>query len=203
MSRSLRLLAMPTDYANGLANFSELSRTRSNDRDSTGSRGSTLAVLHETRRGPRKHVTATPMTSGRRKRGARQKAGTESGSGSTYEIGYGKPPKQHRFRPGRSGNPAGRPKGAKNSATLTREILDRKIEVRSGAGVRKISRREAILTRFAESALEGDTKSAAFLLGYDMPESAEEQANNGATPEEQEIIDAYLKARFKDTGEKK
>jgi hypothetical protein len=65
---------------------------------------------------------------------------------------------------GRSGKPQGRPKGAKNTVTLAREILDRKIEVRGGTGDRKISVREATLTPFAESALEGDTKSAAFLL---------------------------------------
>jgi hypothetical protein len=48
------------------------------------------------------------------------------------------------------------------------------------------------------------TKSAAFLLRYDMPETAEEQANNGASPEEdQEIIEAYLKSHSKDHGEKK
>ena len=55
--------------------------------------------------------------------------------------------KQHQFQPGQSGNRKGRPKGAKNTATLLREILDRKIEVRSGSTVRKISVREAILTR--------------------------------------------------------
>jgi Family of unknown function (DUF5681) len=140
----------------------------------------------------------------RPKTGAGQRAGTGSGSGSNYEIGYGKPPKQYQFPSGRSGNPQGRPRGTKNTTTLAREILDEKIEVRSGTGVRKISRREAILKRFAEFALEGDTKSAAFLLRYDNSESAEDQANNGASPQEdQEIIEAYLKSHSKDHGEKK
>lgn len=31
-----------------------------------------------------------------------------------YEVGYAKPPTEHRFRKGASGNPSGRPKGAKN-----------------------------------------------------------------------------------------
>jgi hypothetical protein len=30
-----------------------------------------------------------------------------------YQVGYGKPPKASRFKPGRSGNPAGRPRGSK------------------------------------------------------------------------------------------
>ena len=139
----------------------------------------------------------------RRKPRPRQKAGTGSGTGSNYEIGYGKPPRQHRFRPGRSGNPKGRPKGAKNTATLSREILDEKIEFSSGTGVRKISMREAILRSFAEFALDGDTKSATFLLQrYDLPETAEAQANDVAM-EDQEIIEAYLAKHSKDQGEKK
>ena len=31
-----------------------------------------------------------------------------------YEVGYAKPPTEHRFRKGASGNPSGRPKGARN-----------------------------------------------------------------------------------------
>ena len=87
---------------------------------------------------------------------APQEGGPRSSSGASYKVGYGNPPKQHQFQPGQSGNSKGRPKGAKSTATLLREILDRKIEVRTGATVRKISVREAILTRFAEAALKGD-----------------------------------------------
>jgi hypothetical protein len=34
----------------------------------------------------------------------------EDGASETYEIGYGKPPKEYQFKKGRSGNPRGRPK---------------------------------------------------------------------------------------------
>ena len=127
-----------------------------------------------------------------------------SSSDARYDTGYGKPPRQHQFRPGQSGNPKGRRQGAKNTATLLREILDRKIEVRTGSTLRKISVREAMLTRFTESALKGDTKSAAFLLQrYDTPETPDEHATNGTAPEEQQIIDAYLEAYLKKRGKKK
>jgi hypothetical protein len=90
----------------------------------------------------------------------------------------GKPPREYQFKPGQSGNRKGRPKGAKTTATLLRELLDRKIEVRTGDTVRKISVREAMLTRFAEAALKGDTKSATFLLQrYD---ALEETGTSGA-----------------------
>ena len=44
------------------------------------------------------------------------KRSADLASGSGYEVGYGKPPKHSRFRPGKSGNPKGRPKGSKNKA---------------------------------------------------------------------------------------
>ena len=40
------------------------------------------------------------------------------GGKKTHEVGYGKPPKAHRFKPGRSGNPRGRPKGSRNKGRL-------------------------------------------------------------------------------------
>ena len=135
---------------------------------------------------------------------APQKGGSGSSSGASYTVGYGRPPKEHRFQSGQSGNQKGRPKGSKNTDTLVREILDGKIEVRTGSNARKISVREAILTRFAEFALKGDTKSAAFLLQrYDMAETGNEHANSPTTLEEHEIIDAFLKTHLEKGDRKK
>jgi hypothetical protein len=36
-------------------------------------------------------------------------ASPDSLSKPDFEVGYGRPPKAHRFQPGRSGNPKGRP----------------------------------------------------------------------------------------------
>src|SRR5688572_30362761 len=33
---------------------------------------------------------------------------------TSYDVGYGRPPVHSRFKPGHSGNPRGRPKGARN-----------------------------------------------------------------------------------------
>ena len=38
-----------------------------------------------------------------------------------YEVGYRKPPVASRFHPGRSGNPKGRPKGARNKPPALNE----------------------------------------------------------------------------------
>ena len=37
------------------------------------------------------------------------------------DVGYGRPPIEHQFKPGRSGNPFGRPKGARR---FTADLLD-------------------------------------------------------------------------------
>jgi hypothetical protein len=49
------------------------------------------------------------------------------GNAAGYEVGYGRPPKHTRFRKGQSGNPKGRPKGAKAFNTIVRETLTTKL----------------------------------------------------------------------------
>ena len=135
----------------------------------------------------------------RRARGSHNN-GSGSSSGS-YETGYGKPPKQHQFKPGQSGNPRGRPKGSKNTSTIIDEILNRKVRIRTERGVRKITVHEAMLTGIADQGLKGDTKSAAFLLDRkERAEAAGDQPNTETMPDEREIIEFFLQ---KTKGEKK
>lgn len=45
------------------------------------------------------------------------------------KVGYGRPPKASRFKPGQSGNPKGRAKGVKNASTIFREEAQASIPV--------------------------------------------------------------------------
>jgi hypothetical protein len=77
-----------------------------------------------------------------------------------YAVGYGKPPGHTRFGKGRSGNPKGRPSGAKNLTTLFHEALNETVIVAENGGRRKISKRQAIVNKAAK----GDWRAAKLLL---------------------------------------
>jgi len=81
-----------------------------------------------------------------------------------YEVGYGKPPKHTRFSKGSSGNPRGRPRGAKNWATLVRGAVFAQVEVReNGRPIRRISKLEAAVTQLVNKAASGNLRALAFL----------------------------------------
>ena len=81
-----------------------------------------------------------------------------------YAVGYGKPPKSTRFGPGRSGNPKGRPKGAKNLKTLIERELGRTVVIRDEGGRRSVAKREVVAKQLVKKALEGQDKAILTLL---------------------------------------
>lgn len=56
------------------------------------------------------------------------------------------------FKPGESGNPAGRPKGTKNMSTILKEMLELEIEV---DGV-KITQKDAIIKKLIQKSTAGE-----------------------------------------------
>ena len=135
-----------------------------------------------------------------KKKSRRPASGREGKGGGNGGVGYCRPPKENQFKPGRSGNPKGRPKGAKNEATILRNIFNRQIESREAGRVRKISVLEGMLLKFADDALKGNPKSAAFLLNrYRLAEGAAPESDENDQDDKQ-ILDGFierLQAEFK------
>jgi hypothetical protein len=80
-----------------------------------------------------------------------------------YEIGYRKPPKASRFKPGQSGNPRGRAKHSKNGKSLLAETLDEIVEVSEAGVPQRITKREAFFKTLVARALK-DNRFAALLI---------------------------------------
>ncbi len=88
--------------------------------------------------------------------------------GATYEVGYRKPPAASRFQPGRSGNPKGRPRGARNrrpgpdEERLKAIVLDeayRTIKVNEGERRITLTIAEAVIRALAVNAARGQLRS--------------------------------------------
>jgi hypothetical protein len=81
-----------------------------------------------------------------------------------YKVGYGKPPRDARFKKGQSGNPKGRPKNSKNLVTLVHEMLDQLIPVREDGRSRKVPAVTAIAKRMVNGGLAGNQRAIDQLL---------------------------------------
>ena len=106
---------------------------------------------------------------------------------------------QTRFAKGQSGNPRGRPPGAKNLKTLLSEALNEPVIVTENGGRRKITKRQAIITQLVNRSATADFRAIKILL--DMVRDIERQTEP-ASPETSDFSEAdekvieQLKARF-------
>ena len=76
------------------------------------------------------------------------------------EIGDRRPPLATRFRPGRSGNPRGRPKAASRLRALVAKELCEEIEATENGEPVRITKLEATVKQFVNRAAQGDRHAA-------------------------------------------
>lgn len=104
--------------------------------------------------------------------------------GGAQQGGSGRPPDWGRFRKGASGNPSGRPKGAKNRPrpesdrlrALMRREAYRPVKVRVDGKEVTMPLAQAALRSLGTSALKGETRALAIFLKMLSAGAAEEDA---------------------------
>lgn len=110
-----------------------------------------------------------------------------------YETGFGKPPKSTRFEKGQSGNPSGRPKGARSMRSLLEELLDQPVTISVRGVPRQVPAKEAVLNRLLAQALTGKTQDADLLvrlIKFTLPEQFAEEADDQLNADETKLLEA-------------
>jgi hypothetical protein len=83
-----------------------------------------------------------------------------------YRVGYGRPPRHAQFKKGQSGNPKGRPRGAKNVATILEQALEERITITENGRRRSATKMEVIAKQLVNKAAQGHHGSIQFLIAY-------------------------------------
>jgi hypothetical protein len=112
-----------------------------------------------------------------------------------YDVGYGKPPKSGQFKPGQSGNPKGRPKGAVGLNAAFEKTLRRKVSITEGGKSKRVTCAEALTLTLAKKAFEGDLKSVETIMRFATMLSHQAAATD-AVPE---VLDGPSEDQDKET----
>jgi hypothetical protein len=85
-----------------------------------------------------------------------------------YPVGRGKTPEHSRYKPGQSGNPKGRPKGARNMKTEFNEEMNERVELTIDGKPRKMTKRRAVTKAAISKAAKGNVTAQRTVFELDM-----------------------------------
>ena len=77
-----------------------------------------------------------------------------SDENSTYEVGYGKPPKANQFRRGRTGNPRGTKLGEENMISAFKRHVQKRVKIDDGNRIYTTTLAEAVILKNYSAALQ-------------------------------------------------
>ena len=113
------------------------------------------------------------------------------------KVGYCRPPRATRFRPGQSGNPRGRPRKPKPIQELLATELRRRVVIRENGREQRIPKLELVMKRLVNDAIQGSYPAVRLLI--DLIKVAEESSDPGLadrTIEELNAEDREILARY-------
>ena len=82
------------------------------------------------------------------------------------EVGYGRPPKHTRYKPGQSGNPRGRKRKSKELRQLIEAELDKLITITEDGQPKRITKREGLVTQLVNRGIKGDARALQLLIAH-------------------------------------
>ena len=80
-----------------------------------------------------------------------------------YKVGKGKPPVEHQFKKGKSGNPGGRPPKVRSGPTNVASVMDEPVTVTMGGRKRRMPSFEAYVRRLGARATKNLSAAIAFI----------------------------------------
>ncbi len=111
-----------------------------------------------------------------------------------YEVGYKRPPREHQFKPGQSGNPKGRPKKNKNFVEDVKGEMNELIQIQEQGKLKKITKQKALAKRIVADALSGKTSIIKLLLPILSDKNFEiKDFEEDLSQEDQAILEDYIK----------
>lgn len=91
------------------------------------------------------------------------------------------PPEEHKFKPGESGNPNGRPKGVRNLSTILRDMLQEEIEVNIDGVKSRKQFQEVIIRKLLKKANDGDIRAIMEIFDRTEGRPKQELEQSGGT----------------------
>lgn len=111
------------------------------------------------------------------------------------KVGYRRPPKHSRFKPGQSGNPRGRQKRDTTIVEALSDELRATITVQENGRQLRITKAETVAKSLVLKAAKGDTKAFALIMQL-VPEQfrqgAESERETEITDAEKAVLESYL-----------